>query len=86
MPSQNQGYREQKVKTSNPLNAQENPSLDNVTVLDKASDWLKGWYELSEPISEKKKWNQYNHGSILTLNENSQKNLVEHLVNKAIKV
>ena len=54
MPSQNQGYREQKVKTSNPLNAQENPSLDNVTVLDKASDWLKGWYELSEPISEKK--------------------------------
>ena len=42
MPSQNQGYREQKVKTSNPLNAQENPSLDNVTVLDKASDWLKG--------------------------------------------
>ena len=54
MPSQNQGYREQKVKTSNPLNAQENPSQDNVTVLDKASDWLKGWYELSEPISEKK--------------------------------
>ena len=31
-------------------------------------------------------WNQYNHGSILKLNETSQKNLVEHLVNKAIKV
>lgn len=56
MPSQNQGqcYEEQKAKISNPLNAQENPSLDNVTVLDKASDWLKGWYELSEPISQKK--------------------------------
>lgn len=32
MPSQNQGYREQNVKTSNPLNAQENPSQDNVII------------------------------------------------------
>ena len=32
MPSQNQGYREQKVKTSNPLNAQENPRQDNVII------------------------------------------------------
>lgn len=42
MPSQNQGYREQNVKTSNPLNAQENPSQDNVIIQDKASNCKDG--------------------------------------------